>query len=1431
MAKNFKAKEKCGPAGSGRLVGALLCTTALALTLPAGPSWAQSVSWTGGTGEWSAGANWTSGAAPGAGNDVFITNGGTAEIGSAAAARTLDVGGSGGTSGNLTIDAGGSLTLSGAFEVGNSVSGASLLDINGGTLLQTGSVTWVRASGSLVLHNGGVIDVSGNSNGGALGVNGGTLVIGDGGGSVLATSIWGYGTPGQVIFDNSDDSTFSTQIDDVIEVVHDGAGTTTLSGNNTYTGGTTLNAGVISVSLNSNLGAANGILTFDGGTLQTTADFSMNRATTIGAGGGTFDVTAGTLTQAGVISGSGPLDKTGIGTLTLTGNSSGFTGTTTVTDGTLRLEGLLGGNKTVLGTGVIEAAVANAFNNGTHTFQQGSRLDALVAGAVSCGSFNFYQSSALNASVSGAVSGSNLVLLNNAVLNANAQHAIDDSTVTLLANARVNIGADNALTADTHLTFDRPSLDPGIGGILNLNGYSTELGSIRSGYSVGHGLGLITNDGSSDSVLTLNNAAASTTFSGVIQDGSGKLGLALAAGALTLDNAANTYSGGTTVLGGTLTAGRAGAFVDNTDYTVNGGSLDLNGFDLTMSSLSGTGGTVALGSANLTVQQNVNTSFAGALTGAGDFSKSGAGILTLTGNSSAFTGTTTVSEGTLVLEDLLGGSKSIRQTGTLDLRVADAVAGETVKVEDWGVVNLSVTGAGNGAIFDLDDNATVNVLANNALSATSTVYFTDQDTKLRLNGYSTTVGRLTVSNDERGIITNEGSSQHAVLTVVGQSGDSSFTGTIEDGSGSGTLGLTLEDGILDLWGANTYTGGTTVNGGTLTAIRAGAFVDDTAYAINGGTLDLGGFDLTMSSLSGAGGTVALGAADLTVNQATDTTYAGVLTGTGDFIKSGTGTLTLTGDSSAFASTTTVGSGGALVVGVGGSGALGGALTVGAGGRLGGTGTVGSAGLSTIIAAGAVHAPGNSIGMQHIAGDYVNNGTLVIEATPTAADQLVVAGAVDITGASLELLLSPTDAASWDIFNGPFTIIDKQSAGAVVGTFSPVTSNLLFLDTILDYAGGDGNDVTLELLRNDIAFASTGITRNQIATGTAIEALGSGHLLWNSIALATDPDLVRASFDALSGEVHASMKTALIDDSRFIRNAVNDRLRAAFDEGGASGGVDTTDGSAFWGQAFGSWGQIDGDGNAASLDHSTGGLLFGADVPVFDDWRLGAVAGYSNTNVDVTGRQSSGSSDNYYFGLYGGAQWGDFALRTGAANTLHDISTTRIVAVPGVSDSVKSDYTAGTAQVFGEFGYRMQADNVAFEPFANLAHVSINTSGFTERGGAAALIGSSTSTAATSTTFGLRASTAFDLNGANLTTKGMVGWRHAFGDGVPESAMRFAGGNTFSIAGVPVARDAVVVEAGLDLAITPNATLGASYNGQFGSGLTEQSFKANLTVRF
>jgi fibronectin-binding autotransporter adhesin len=126
---------------------------------------------------------------------------------------------------------------------------------------------------------------------------------------------------------------------------------------------------------------------------------------------------------------------------------------------------------------------------------------------------------------------------------------------------------------------------------------------------------------------------------------------------------------------------------------------------------------------------------------------------------------------------------------------------------------------------------------------------------------------------------------------------------------------------------------------------------------------------------------------------------------------------------------------------------------------------------------------------------------------------------------------------------------------------------------------------------------------------------------------------------------------------------------------------------------------------------------------------------------------------------------------------------------------------------------------------------VKTDGFTEKGGQAALSASASTTETTFATLGLRASTDIAIHGMDATLRGMVGWRHAFGDVTPLTALAFKGGGAFTVAGVPVATDTAIVEAGLDLALTPDATLGVAYTGQFGSGAVDQSFRANLGVSF
>ncbi|MDS1141695.1 autotransporter domain-containing protein [Pusillimonas sp. SM2304] len=510
----------------------------------------------------------------------------------------------------------------------------------------------------------------------------------------------------------------------------------------------------------------------------------------------------------------------------------------------------------------------------------------------------------------------------------------------------------------------------------------------------------------------------------------------------------------------------------------------------------------------------------------------------------------------------------------------------------------------------------------------------------------------------------------------------------------------------------------------------------------------------------------------------------------------------------------------------------------AGASLAGTGTVGN----TTIASGGALAPGNSIGTLTVDGDLVFDAgsRYLVEVDPqgSGADLVHVTGAATLAGGSV-------------VHIGADGAYDPSSAyrilkadGSLSGAFDTVTSDFAFLTPGLAYDYGAGT-VDLLLERNQVSFPDKALTRNQLAAAAGVESLGAGNAAYNAVVtLPDDAARIRAGFDALSGEIHASAKTALIEESRFVRDAVIDRIRTAFGAVAASAtpvhtyganqagsAAATTDRFAAWGNAFGSWGHADNDGNAARLKRSTRGLLVGADGEVFDAWRAGVVAGYSRSKFDAAERASSGESDNYHLGLYGGRQWGRLGLRSGLAYTWHNIQTHRSLAIGSFSDRLSSDYHAGTFQIFGELGYRIDAQAVSFEPFAALAHISQHTDGYTENGAAAALQSKGQSTDTTFTTLGLRAATHVALGRTQASVRGGLGWRHAFGDTLPTSTHRFSAGDAFTVAGVPIARNAAVLEAGLDLLIAPDAVLSLSYTGQIASEAKDHGAKATLSMRF
>jgi outer membrane autotransporter protein len=353
------------------------------------------------------------------------------------------------------------------------------------------------------------------------------------------------------------------------------------------------------------------------------------------------------------------------------------------------------------------------------------------------------------------------------------------------------------------------------------------------------------------------------------------------------------------------------------------------------------------------------------------------------------------------------------------------------------------------------------------------------------------------------------------------------------------------------------------------------------------------------------------------------------------------------------------------------------------------------------------------------------------------------------------------------------------------------------------------------------------------------------------ALEGDPNVEAVGFyrylrpygNALSGEMHADINGALVEDSRFARDAANSRIRSAFDAvsapvlttasidaGGVHAAPANADGIVIWSEALAMTGNANGSGDAAAFGRNTAGFIGGADAPV-GSWRIGVLGGYSHSSFDVTDRASSGSSDNYNLGVYAGTQLGQFGFRTGAIYGWHDIEARRSVVFPAFSESLSADYRATTAQAFGELAYRFDIGRNAFEPFANLAYVHLNTDGFAETGGTtSALTAQKTTTENTFSTFGVRASSQFDTGTTNTALHGMLGWQHAYGEVTPTSNLAFNSGASFTISGVPIARDALAIEAGLDFSLSSNTTLGASYSGQIAKDAQGHAFKVSFDLK-
>ncbi|EBI9515436.1 AIDA autotransporter-like protein ShdA [Salmonella enterica] len=736
-------------------------------------------------------------------------------------------------SGQVVKSGDGALTLSGA----NSYSGGTL--ISDGTLvasnveaLGTGDVT---DNATLALNTGGTFDnaISGSGNvvksgdgtltlSGSNTYTGGTLISD---GTLVASNVEALGTG-----DVTNDATlalntggdFTNNISGSGQVVKSGDDTLTLSGANSYTGGTLISSGTL---------VATNVDALGSGDVTDNATLELNT-------GGTFD---------NAISGSGNVVKSGADTLTLSGSNS-YTGGTTISGGTL-----VASNVEALGTGDVT-------NNATLELNTGGDFINNIGGTG-----RVEKSGDETLTLSGSNSYTGGTTISGGTLVASNVEALGTGDVTNNATLELNTGGDFINNIGGTGRVEKSGDDT-----LTLSGSNTYTGGtlINGGTLVASNVeALGTGDVTDNATLALNTGG---TFDNAIS-GSGQV---VKSGDETLTlSGTNSYTGGTTISGGTLVATNVEA-LGSGDVT-DDATLELN-----------TGGT-----------------FDNAISGSGQVVKSGDDVLTLSGANS-YSGGTLISDGTLV-------ASNVEALGT-----GDVTNNATLALNTGGDFTNNISGSGQ-VVKSGDDTLTLS----GANSYT---------------GGTTISGGTLVATNVDALGTGDVTNSSTLELNTGGTFDNAI-------SGSGQV-VKSGDETLTLSGSNTYTGGTLISGGTLVAtnvdaLGTGDVTDNATLELNtGGTFDnvISGSGQVVKSgddtltLSGAnsytggtlisGGTLvatsveALGSGDVTNNATLELNTGGdfdnAISGSGQVVKSGDETLTLSGANSYTGGTTI--SGGTLV---------------------------------------------------------------------------------------------------------------------------------------------------------------------------------------------------------------------------------------------------------------------------------------------------------------------------------------------------------------------------------------------------------------------------------------------------------------------------------------------------------------------------------------
>ena len=754
-------------------------------------------------------------------------------------------------------------------------------------------------------------------------------------GYVLSGSTITLGAADSTITTTTGNSTINSVVAGSNGLIKAGNGGLILNGVNSFTGDVNIAAGSLYAATDSALGAAgNNVFTADGITTRLSiGGAGTSRTVTIGSGGNL--ILEGTGSGSARIRGDGSVQLAASG-ITMSNDLSDYTGRTvfqgcngvcstrftsiadlgqasslgapvTVEDGTIvfNQQSQYSDSIIYLGDGDssnrnwdINGNNAQIRNQGTGTLELTGDIDISVAGAFNAETADVHLLGVLSGGAYGFnASAGRYVLLGDA--NSFTGQATLAGEIRL--GKLADIGSESSLGAGTTIGLSNGTLSyTGAGDVSNrewlINGATNAIRNDGTGaLDLSGALAFNAANPNPDTLTLGGNFTGASIFSGVMS-GNGNV-VADSAGTWVLGGA-NVQRGTVTVNSGTLRAGIAGAFGDVTGFIVNGGTLDLGGFDLVAPSLTGSGGTVALGASTLTVKAAAAQSFGGSIAGSGGLIKAGAGTLTLTG-ANGYTGATTITGGRLALDfagaggaafDIISSaSHLVLSGGALDVFGAAGEANgqgfDGLTVSAGSNTLRAVSGAGGSLTLDLGAIVRTGGLVNFVLPGAGAITTSNVDGVLggwaTINGsdYAKVVGGDIVAFDASDYTDKDDAGTWAngeIVSDAAGAADSPFFGTVGsdvtlDGLRySAAAGSTVAIGAGNRLGVegtiivapSVGTANQTINGGELTSGAAGGTLGIQhngagVFTIGSGIVDGGG--VTSFAKGGVGRVVLSGA--------------------------------------------------------------------------------------------------------------------------------------------------------------------------------------------------------------------------------------------------------------------------------------------------------------------------------------------------------------------------------------------------------------------------------------------------------------------------------------------------------------------------------------------------------------------------------------------